>query len=290
MRELSELAAAVWHAAQPAPARRALRELSALALRVTLASVDRRRALSLAELASCLLLLRRHRSPRRRRRARRQRRVPVANGSSRSGRDVRRTARADARRAFPGARPAGTPEPARAALDAGFGSYSQFHRIFTRVSGSRPRDYLQGGRQRTALLVSGDRSSRCRAQWSRCPMSSASARLSDSSVRTRSWSQDAKTSAPARARVAACGFLGSRSLHRFSLCPLAAVAPAPPAPRMLAPTAMTGAGTFQLAWEDNFDSFDFGRAGRYRRTPGTATSRSSRRRTRPSRTESRRSC
>ncbi len=114
MRELSELAAAVWHAAQPATARRALRELSALALRVTLASVDQRRAPSLAELASCLSALSaRHRSPRRRRRARRQRRVPVAHGSSRSGRDVRRTARADARRAFPGARPAGTPEPAR---------------------------------------------------------------------------------------------------------------------------------------------------------------------------------
>ena len=43
-----------------------------------------------------------------------------------------------------------------AALDAGFGSYSQFHRIFTRVSGSRPRDYLGGGRHRLQLLVASD--------------------------------------------------------------------------------------------------------------------------------------
>jgi methylphosphotriester-DNA--protein-cysteine methyltransferase len=43
-----------------------------------------------------------------------------------------------------------------AALEAGFGSYSQFHRIFTRLSGSRPRDYADRGRRRLQLLVAGD--------------------------------------------------------------------------------------------------------------------------------------
>jgi methylphosphotriester-DNA--protein-cysteine methyltransferase len=43
-----------------------------------------------------------------------------------------------------------------AALAAGFGSYSQFHRTFSRVSGSRPRDYLGRGRRRSQLLVVDD--------------------------------------------------------------------------------------------------------------------------------------
>ena len=44
-----------------------------------------------------------------------------------------------------------------AALAAGFGSYSQFHRVFTRISGVRPRDYLTGGRHHLQLFVAGDR-------------------------------------------------------------------------------------------------------------------------------------
>ena len=157
MRELSDLAAAVWHAAQPATARRALRELSALALRVTLASVDQRRALSLAELASCLLLS----SPATDRRAAAAE-LGVSEGflSRTVHRDLGVTfveQRARTRVAhFLALARQGHLNLLGAALDAGFGSYSQFHRIFTRVSGSRPRDYLQGGRQRTALLVSGD--------------------------------------------------------------------------------------------------------------------------------------
>ena len=43
-----------------------------------------------------------------------------------------------------------------AALDAGFGSYSQFHRVFTRVAGARPRDYFTSGRHRLQLSVAAD--------------------------------------------------------------------------------------------------------------------------------------
>jgi AraC-like DNA-binding protein len=40
-----------------------------------------------------------------------------------------------------------------AALAAGFGSYSQFHRVFCRAAGSAPQDYLSGGgRNRRALI------------------------------------------------------------------------------------------------------------------------------------------
>jgi AraC-like DNA-binding protein len=53
-------------------------------------------------------------------------------------------------------RPGGRANLLDAALDAGFGSYSQFHRTFTRVSGSPPRDYLRGGRHERELLVAGD--------------------------------------------------------------------------------------------------------------------------------------
>ena len=50
----------------------------------------------------------------------------------------------------------GEPNLLRAALVAGFGSYSQFHRVFTRVAGQRPSEYLGGGRHRLELLVSAD--------------------------------------------------------------------------------------------------------------------------------------
>jgi len=43
-----------------------------------------------------------------------------------------------------------------AALSAGFGSYSQFHRTFSRLSGSGPSHYLELGRHRSQLLVLGD--------------------------------------------------------------------------------------------------------------------------------------
>ena len=43
-----------------------------------------------------------------------------------------------------------------AALAAGFGSYTQFHRVFSAVAGSSPREYLNGGRRERELLVAGD--------------------------------------------------------------------------------------------------------------------------------------
>ena len=46
-----------------------------------------------------------------------------------------------------------------AALAAGFGSYSQFHRTFSRMSGSRPSHYLGRGRRRSQLLVVEDKDS-----------------------------------------------------------------------------------------------------------------------------------
>ena len=102
--------------------------------------------------------------------------------------------------------------------------------------------------------------------------------LSDSTYGSGPGHKTRRRARRCRARIAACGFLGSRSLYRFSLCPLAAVAPAPPAPRMRGANAMRGAGTFQLDWQDDFDAFDFG-TGEFRRIPGTETWRSSRRRT-----------
>ena len=63
-------------------------------------------------------------------RAGRQRGVPVAQDPRRARRHVRRTPRAHARRALPRAVHAtGGGNLLAAALDAGFGSYSQFHRI-----------------------------------------------------------------------------------------------------------------------------------------------------------------
>jgi AraC-like DNA-binding protein len=43
----------------------------------------------------------------------------------------------------------------RAALDAGFGSYAQFHRVFRRTLGVTPREYLTG-RERLPEGKAGD--------------------------------------------------------------------------------------------------------------------------------------
>jgi AraC-like DNA-binding protein len=157
-RQMSDLAAAIWTAPDQAHAVRLLGALCVLALRVTLGNVDRRRALSVAELVSCLLLS----SPTADRRAAAAE-LGVSEGFlSRSvQRDLGVTfveQRARARVAhFLELVHRGESNLLAAALDAGFGSYSQFFRIFTRVSGSRPRDYLGAGRRRAALLVAGDR-------------------------------------------------------------------------------------------------------------------------------------
>jgi AraC-like DNA-binding protein len=157
-RQLGELAASVWTAGDRPEAGALLAALYTGALRMTLANLDRRRALSLAELASCLLLsapaMDRHDAARE---------LGVSEGhlSRTVHRDLGVTFvehRARTRVAhFLALIQRGDHNLLSAAFEAGFGSYSQFYRIFSRVSGSRPRDYLSGGRRRLALLVAGDR-------------------------------------------------------------------------------------------------------------------------------------
>jgi AraC-like DNA-binding protein len=157
-RTLSELAASVWTAGAGREARAALAKLCTLALRMTLANIDLRHELSVAELASCLLLS----SPAIDRRAAAAE-LGVSEGflSRRVHRELGVTFvehRARTRVAhFLALVHRGQPNFLSASLDAGFGSYSQFFRTFSRVSGWRPREYLQAGRRRLTLLVARDR-------------------------------------------------------------------------------------------------------------------------------------
>jgi AraC-like DNA-binding protein len=157
-RALSDLAASVWTADDRREARTALSELCALTLRVTLANIDLRRELSIGELASCLLLS----SPAIDRGAAAAE-IGVSEGflSRTVHRDLGVTFvehRARTRVAhFLALVRRGNLNLLSASLDAGFGSYSQFFRTFSRVSGWRPRAYLQGGRRRMTLLVARDR-------------------------------------------------------------------------------------------------------------------------------------
>jgi AraC-like DNA-binding protein len=157
---LGGLAARVWGTRARVEAGATLHDLCARALRVTLSNHDQRRAASLSQLASCLLLS----SPTLDRPALAAE-LGVSEGFlSRSfHRELGVTMlehRARTRVAhFLALAQAGRGNMLDAALDAGFGSYSQFHRTFTRVSGSPPRDYLRGGRQRLELLVAGDHAS-----------------------------------------------------------------------------------------------------------------------------------
>lgn len=156
-RDLDELATRVWSATRASEARAGLRALCDLALRVTLASVDARREASLGQLASCLLLASPHFD-----------RPAVAAELGVSEGFLSRRIHHDLGVTFVEHRArtrvvhflALVNDPRRnlfsAALDAGFGSYSQFHRVFTRVSSSRPSDYFAGGRRRRQLLVAGD--------------------------------------------------------------------------------------------------------------------------------------
>ena len=157
-RRLAEVAAQVWTSTQATHASRLLAELCTLAFELTLASVRARRAASIGELVSCLLLA----SPELDRRGTAAE-LGVSEGflSRKIHGELGVTFvehRAHTRVAhFLALSGDGRRNLLAAALDAGFGSYSQFHRIFTRLSGSRPRDYLDDGRQRRALLVTGDR-------------------------------------------------------------------------------------------------------------------------------------
>jgi AraC-like DNA-binding protein len=151
---LSALAARVWSASSPAEARPHLRALCERALRVTWPNVDERREASMSQLASCLLLA----SPMMDRPSLAAE-LGISEGflSRRFHRELGVTFiehRARTRVAhFLALAQGGGNNLLGAALEAGFGSYSQFHRTFTRVSGSGPRDYLHGGRHRLQLLV-----------------------------------------------------------------------------------------------------------------------------------------
>jgi AraC-like DNA-binding protein len=157
-RHMSDLALRVWSAPSAAGVPDTLRALCELALRVTLAGISPGCASSLTELASCLLLA----SPLLDRRGLAAD-LGVSEGFlSRSfGRDlgvsfVEHRARARLGH-FLGLVQAGNRNLLEAALAAGFGSYSQFHRVFSRISGVRPRDYLTGGRHQLQLFVASDR-------------------------------------------------------------------------------------------------------------------------------------
>jgi AraC-like DNA-binding protein len=155
--QLSDLAHRIWGAPSAAGVPALLRSLCELALRVTLAGISRGRVSSLTELASCLLLA----SPLLDRRALAAD-LGVSEGFlSRSfGRDLGVSFvqhRARARLAhFLALVQGGNRNLLDGALAAGFGSYSQFHRVFTRVSGMRPRDYFTGGRHQLELFVVSD--------------------------------------------------------------------------------------------------------------------------------------
>jgi len=151
---LAELAAGVWATRLPDEARSGLAAFGLLALRTTLRNVDARRPNSVGQLASCLLLASPTMS-----RAAAAAELGVSEGflSRAVHRDLGVTFvehRARTRVAhFLALVQAQGLNFLDAALAAGFGSYSQFHRTFSRVSGSRPRDYLGRGRRRSQLLV-----------------------------------------------------------------------------------------------------------------------------------------
>jgi AraC-like DNA-binding protein len=157
-RRLSDLAAAVWQASVPRRVREDLLAICRLALEATLAATQRDHQPSLADLASCVLLA----SPTMDRPALAAE-LGVSQGflSRCFSRELGVTFvehRARARVAhFLGLAQSGRCGLLDAALAAGFGSYSQLFRVFTRASGSSPRDYLSGGRHRRQLLVAGDR-------------------------------------------------------------------------------------------------------------------------------------
>lgn len=156
-RRMSELALRVWSAPSAEGVQGMLRALCELALRITLPGIGPPCASSLTDLASCMLLA----SPLLDRRTLAAD-LGVSEGFlSRSfGRDLGATFvehRTRARVAhFLALVQGGRRNLLQAALDAGFGSYSQFHRVFTRVAGARPRDYFTAGRHHLQLFVAGD--------------------------------------------------------------------------------------------------------------------------------------
>jgi methylphosphotriester-DNA--protein-cysteine methyltransferase len=157
-RPLCQLASSIWTATDRPQARRSLADLCRLALRVTRGNLDTRRELSVAELASCLLLsvptTDRHAAAAE---------MGVSEGflSRAMHRDLGVTFVEHRSRArvthFLALVQQGESNLLAAALGAGFGSYAQFYRTFCRVSGSRPRDYFAVGRRQSSLIVAADR-------------------------------------------------------------------------------------------------------------------------------------
>jgi AraC-like DNA-binding protein len=159
-KSLDGLAAGVWAATLASEARCGLAGFGLLALRTTLGNVDKRRPNSVGQLASCLLLGSPSMS-----RAAAAAELGVSEGFfSRAVHKelgvtfVEHRARTRVAHFLALVQAKGI-NFLEAALAAGFGSYSQFHRTFSRVSGSRPRDYLGHGRRRSQLLVVDDHDS-----------------------------------------------------------------------------------------------------------------------------------
>ncbi len=157
---LDELAASVWAAKLPHEARSGLMAFGLLGLRTTLGNAETQRRSSVGQLASCLLLASPTMS-----RAAAAAELGVSEGflSRAVHKDlgvtfVEHRARTRVAHFLALVQDKGN-NFLEAALAAGFGSYSQFHRTFSRVSGSRPRDYLGSGRRRSQLLVVDDHDS-----------------------------------------------------------------------------------------------------------------------------------
>jgi len=155
--DLDELARAVWCASARGDTGSGLRQLCQRSLRITLDSSSGRGTASVTQLASCLMLS----SPVLGRRAVAAE-LGVSDGFlSRSfSREMGTTFvehRARTRVAhFLALVQTRQRNLLEAALAAGFGSYSQFHRVFSAVAGWSPREYLNGGRRERELLVAGD--------------------------------------------------------------------------------------------------------------------------------------
>jgi len=156
-RRIDGLARRIWNADAADGVKDTLQDLCCAALRATLPNVDDRVEASLTDLASCLLLG----SPLLDRRAMAAD-LGVSEGflSRCFGRELGVSFvehRARSRLAhFLALVQGGNRNLLDASLAAGFGSYSQFHRVFTRISGTGPRDYFTRGRHRLQRLIAGD--------------------------------------------------------------------------------------------------------------------------------------
>jgi AraC-like DNA-binding protein len=157
LRDLDEMARDVWAAASRRDTRVGLRKLGERGLRTTLACLGRAKETSVTSLASCLIMA----SP-----ALGRHEVAAELGVSEGflsrcfSREMGTTFVAHRARTrvahFLALIQSRRHNLLQAALAAGFGSYTQFHRVFTGVAGSRPRDYLTAGRHQRELVIAGD--------------------------------------------------------------------------------------------------------------------------------------